>query len=370
MLGNRLFYLAMFLFLVVQTRSVRAEDQCKEVLAGGAFKTISASRSVAFDEFLYMQALQKNYEESKKETVAGMNIPKGKALLGANYSNDDWTKKQVEIQNTLAQNIHFSDLEQTLLSEGDANILDAWKACIARGKGGVSARYESAADPDGKEGIFVLEYIKPTSMVSPEFAVLNRSVEHSGALVKSGAWCLEASYKLVAGAPCRAKLVLTSASSTITLLIDSTIGSAEVSLPPRLKHVKTAPVDYPIDYSDHHVTAYFESKLNRAWRPQGAIALNAAQVARGCAFVKSTASVLGPIYDPKTNTPPEANEYCRDAKVDRASESDLQFSFEYSNLSKAYVLACHVEPHIQYVRDFWTARDQQIDASACLPTKL
>ena len=111
MVRNGVFYLALSILMFFCAPNARAEEQCKDVLAGGAFRTLSASRSVAFDEYLYMQALQKNYEQSKKDTVAGMNIPIGKALLGGNYSSDDWTNKQVEIQNTLAQNIHYSDLE-------------------------------------------------------------------------------------------------------------------------------------------------------------------------------------------------------------------------------------------------------------------
>jgi hypothetical protein len=371
MVRKYLFYLTIAAFMFVSAPNARAEDQCKEVLAGGAFRTLAASRSEAFDEYLYMQALQKNYEESKKDTVAGMNIPIGSAILGANYSGNDWSNKQVEIRNTLAHNIHYSDLEQTLLSEGDSNILNAWRECIARGAGGVSVRFETGADPQGREVVFVLEYIKPASGVSAEFAVLKRSIEHSGAKVETGEWCLEASahnpYKLLAGVPCRTKFLMASATSTITLLIESNVGSAEVSLPPRLKHVKTEPVDYPIDYTDPRVNAHFESKLNRLWRPQGTVALSADQVAHGCAFVSSTATVGDPRPELGSNVPVEDNEYCRNAKIDHVSESDMQYSYDYSNLSKSYLLACHIEPHIKFIQDAWVPKDEPRDASACLP---
>lgn len=203
--------------------------QCSDVLKDGTMQVQRFKNSVYFEQAILSRFSEMNYSESKKEQMAGLDIPIGEYIMGrSNYNSSDFNKRKKQISISLFSNTRRTTTLDYALASGDEGILKAWSACMSGPH--LSLYFERFGATDAT--MTIEWHIGNTQILSTK---LKHDVTLDGVEIRSGKDCLVKGRKLTNGAPCEVRIRLPSAETTLLAVATSRNGSAKAFLPAFMK---------------------------------------------------------------------------------------------------------------------------------------
>lgn len=202
-----------------------ADDRCSDILRDGTKRTVAFKESIYYRHVLYARFATTTYEGSKRETMAGLSVPIGEAVMGsANYSEGAFKQKQQQIEQSLNTDETLAHSIDYALASGDKEIIDAWSGCLNDTRLDITS---SARTPE--EARVTLQWHQG-EVDLPVIKLLQAVPVPDGATVIQGKECLKKGTKF---RTCVVTIKLPAAATTWEPAFSTTGGLVQAFVPPR-----------------------------------------------------------------------------------------------------------------------------------------
>jgi len=274
------FSIGVALALSVFSSAAHADaSKCSDILAQGVFQTTQIRDNSYFQQIIYSRFARSSYQSSSSDRGGGFGIPVGEIVLGGNYSEATFRRKQEEIQSTYLNQINQSREIDVALASGDPTIINAWSECM-RNRGGLNLRFE----PAGTTDIFAyLEWFPVGNQASTKLT--SNVVFPAEITIVSGKDCFKKGKKIGIGNACRALLRSSSSKKPVAVAVNSTNDSTQAFLPARIAKIRDV-VRHPGSSTRALLTEGFRNYL----QPTGSLDLTDAQLKEGWTIDHNTAT--------------------------------------------------------------------------------
>ena len=202
---------------------------CRDILANGTYSYQQYLNNSSFMQIVYTHFLQSDFASSHEATIAGMKVPVGDIILGADYSKEKYAERKQQLESTNFSKIDQRNETSALVSSGDPTIVGAWSKCM-----------------DNSSGVFVtLEELQPTlarALIEYRFPPGGKPMSLDadivlgpGVVVRSGQGCLTTAQMYNHKEQCAVTMDLDT--PLRTLFVDAKIGisTAYAFLPKRVE---------------------------------------------------------------------------------------------------------------------------------------
>lgn len=319
-----------------------AQDRCTDVLMNGTMQNSRFQQSDYFKQIIWSRFLKSTYQSSKTDRSGGLTVPIGEIVLGADYSEEQYNAKKLQIQSE-----YFNDITSTreidiALASGDPTIIGAWSHCMTRSGGGMSVRFEPLSDTTA---FMITEY---RSQGRNHKNRLVGNVEFpAGVRVSDPARCLRRGATIEAGLECRVTLTMSSATQRFAVTVAGGESVAQAWLPARLKLVPEVK-PYLFLEKDHLYVRGHKQVL----QPGTSVSLSEDEIKAGWLFDPASAQTnLQTIYLNKADC---------DSVFNRPTAFNFTFGYRLyapnrRRDGKDGLAICTMSPFILMRRDTWVA---------------
>ncbi|WP_442579603.1 hypothetical protein ACSBOB_29635 [Mesorhizobium sp. ASY16-5R] len=328
--------LPIFLFLSATAGEAVAQDRCGDVLREGTFQTSQYRENNYFQQIIRSRFAKATYDEAKSDTSGGFGIPLGEIVIGGDFSQSDFEKKQQSIRDELDVDVISRQEIDVALSSGDPEIVRAWRECM-RGRNGLTARFEVFS---AKEVVLKVEWLGFAGVPATE--ILSNLMLPEG--VTGDVGCLAQGAQLDRDIACDVVLQLPDAFTTMVVAVRTKNGATTAYLPKRIKLSKEV---IPYDFgADSEIETAGEGGSSR---PTISKRLTDDQISQGWRL--DPRSVTGSIELKHAVD----NGFCDDMRVN-ADEYQLNIDYRWLN-NNGLGMHCVFRPRANLVRSRWVHMD-------------
>lgn len=323
------------------------DDQCRDILRDGTLMHWTSSDNQFFKQLVYQQFMRSTYQESKRNKAFGLDVSVGEFVLGSSYTEDEFKRKQGQLQTTFSQETAYERRVDVAVSSGDEKIVEAWSKCMSDpNRGGLSVRLEPKSPREvnlflewhALPGVDAVKTIEAVSLPA-------------GTVIRTGKECFRKGTS-IGSLGCQAQLTVKDALTTLDLMFRTDHGYATTYLARRLV-LRHEPKSYRFSRGDS-----LEIYKNEGFdgRPRRTIELSDSLVAEGFRFDPTTWSAPLNHYL-NAGGPNSCWEDFRTATAYRLDYGYRMVRHPGHRRAQRYPIACRMEPSIKMFRDRWVSAD-------------